>query len=69
MTPAELKHARLTLGLTQKQMAAMLDIKGSQEVARMEADPSCSKARSAPVRVERLIRLYIAGARPHDWPT
>jgi|GEM_PF-2198724 len=62
MTPAELKAARDRLGLSRAQMARLLDIKDARSYGRFET------SRPLPVRAERLIRAYLAGHRPADWP-
>jgi len=68
MTPAEIRAARESLGLSRPQMAAMLDLKSPQDVQRMEMPVDAATHRAPPVRVTRLLRLYLAGARPDDWP-
>lgn len=67
MTPAELKAARLTLGLTRHGMALMLDT-DETTVKRWETDLSLKSHRPAPARAERLIQAYLDGWRPEDWP-
>jgi DNA-binding transcriptional regulator YiaG len=67
MTPKELKEARKTLGLTQDQMGRMLDTTG-RVVRTMESDPSTSQHRTPAPRMERLIKAYLEGFRPDDWP-
>lgn len=67
MTPFEIRNARLRLGLTQAELARLLDTDG-QTVRRMEMDSSASTARAPAVRMVRLIRAYLDGYRPDDWP-
>lgn len=67
MTPEELNDARHELGLSQREMADMLDT-DKQTVRRMEMDPSAQTAREPAPRMVRLIKAYIAGYRPDDWP-
>ena len=67
MTPAQIREARLSLGLTQSQLGAMLDTDG-QTIRRMEMEGT-STARLPAVRMVRLIRAYLDGYRPDDWPT
>ena len=67
MTPDDLREARRALGLTQAQLAAMLDT-DMQSVRRMEMAPERSTARPPPPRVVRLLRAYLDGYRPGDWP-
>jgi len=63
----KLKQARQKLGLTQKQLAAMLDT-DAQSVRRMEMPSSASTSRTPPPRANRLIDAYLEGYRPRDWP-
>lgn len=63
MTPAELKQARKTLGLTPQQMADMLGYGAKTRISEIEngkANPSAA--------VIRLLHAYVAGYRPSDWP-
>jgi len=67
MTHTEIRAARLALGLTPADLAKMLDV-GTQTVTRMESTPDRSKHRAPAVRMVRLIRAYLDGHRPADWP-
>jgi DNA-binding XRE family transcriptional regulator len=67
MTPTEIREARRELGLTQGQLAALLDT-DRQSVLRMELDPSASTFRRPAPRMVRLLRAYLDGYRPADWP-
>lgn len=67
MDHIELKEARRALGLTQKQLAEMLD-SDAQSIRRMEMAPDKKSSRTLPPRAERLIRAYLDGWRPTDWP-
>lgn len=67
MTPPELKAARRELGLSVKQMADMLEI-DHVNYRKHEFHPSASQFRPLPRRAARLIRAYLAGHRPDDWP-
>ena len=67
MNHTEIRAARLALGLTPADLAKMLDV-GSQTVTRMESTPDRSKHRAPAVRMVRLIRAYLDGHRPADWP-
>lgn len=67
MTPYEIKEARQSLGLSVSQMAAMLET-DRQTIRRMEMSADASTAREPAGRMVRLIRLYLDGARPDDWP-
>ena len=62
MTPSDIAAARTALGLTQAEMAAMLDI-GTHSLSRIECGGHKPKG-----AIVRLIKLYLAGARPDDWP-
>jgi DNA-binding transcriptional regulator YiaG len=68
MTPDEIRKARETLGLTQAQLGAMLETDG-QSIRRCEMPAGASTARQPAPRMVRLIRAYLAGYRPDDWPT
>lgn len=68
MTPAEIKAACLTMGLTQRQLAALLDIPSKGALVKMMADPGTPTHRPPAARVVRLIKAYLAGYRPDDWP-
>ena len=67
MTPADIKQARQSLGLTCEQMGALLDT-DAQTIRRMEQREDASTFRKPAVRMERLIRAYLGGYRPSDWP-
>jgi len=67
MTHTEVRAARLALGLEPDELAKLLDV-GKQTVTRMESTPDRSKHRAPAVRMERLIRAYLDGHRPADWP-
>jgi len=67
MTPEEIQDARHELGLSVKEMADMLDT-DKQTVRRLEMDPRAETARQPAPRMVRLIKAYIAGYRPDDWP-
>ena len=67
MTPAELKQARQSLGLTTAQLGAMLDT-DAQTIRRMEQRADAKTFRSPAPRMLRLLRAYLDGYRPADWP-
>ena len=67
MTCAELKAARAALGLTQQQLGAMLET-DRQTIRRMEQAPDTKSWRRPAPRMVRLIRAYLDGYRPDDWP-
>lgn len=63
MTPTQIKEARLTLRLTQKQMALMLGYGAKARISELE-----SGARNPSETVLRLMRAYLDGYRTDDWP-
>ena len=63
MTPAELKQARRALGLTQTQAANMCGCT-LRSVQNWEGGEYAVSDYAA-----RLIRAYLDGYRPEDWPT
>lgn len=63
MTPAEIKQARQTLGLTQSQIAPLLGYGASTRITELE-----SGARTPSAAVMRLLSAYLDGYRPDDWP-
>lgn len=67
MTPAEIKEARQKLGLSAHQLAALLET-DPQTIRRMEQSETASTFRKPAPRMSRLIRAYLAGYRPDDWP-
>ena len=67
MTPADLKEARRKLGLSVKQMAAMIET-DPQVVRRMEGREDAKTHRTPAPRMVRLITAYLDGWRPSDWP-
>ena len=67
MTPDEIRAARIYLGLSQSEMASMLD-SDAQTVRRMEMHPDAHTFRKPAPRMARLLSAYIFGYRPSDWP-
>jgi DNA-binding transcriptional regulator YiaG len=67
MTPAEIDEARRKLGLSVSELARMLDT-DQQTVRRWRLDRSASTWRPMPARAVRLLRAYLDGHRPEDWP-
>lgn len=67
MTPDQIRKARKQLGLTQMQMAAVLET-DAQSIRRMEMQPDAATHRPLPARARRLIEAYLSGFRPPDWP-
>ena len=65
MTPAEFRAARHALGLTQDRLGWILGY-GHGAQSRI-SDIERGRAPVTPC-VERLLRAYLAGYRPSDWP-
>lgn len=63
MTPDEFKQARQTLGLTQSALAAALGYGATIRVSEIERG-----IRAPSESVMRLLRAYLDGYRPTDWP-
>lgn len=64
MTPAEIREARLALGLTLSQLASLL----GYEAERQTGYKIESGIRPLRAPQERLLRAYLSGYRPDDWP-
>lgn len=62
MPPAEIREARVKLGLTPEQMALLLGYSNRNRVYQAEADGKMDAAKV------RLLRAYLDGYRPDDWP-
>jgi DNA-binding transcriptional regulator YiaG len=67
MTHDQIRAARRRLGLTVKQMAALLDT-DDLSIRRLEMHPDRATARKPAPRMLRLIAAYLDGYRPVDWP-
>ena len=67
MNHTEIKAARQALGLSLSQFAALLDTDPTT-TRRLEMDPRHSTAREPAPRMVRLVRAYLDGYRPADWP-
>ena len=63
MTPEEFRAARARLGLTQFAMARLLGFSHLSRISEMENGKTNISA-----SVERLLRAYLDGYRPGDWP-
>ena len=63
MTPAEFATYRKALGLSQSQAAAVLGYGAATRISEIETG-----ARSPSDSVVRLLRAYLDGYRPRDWP-
>jgi DNA-binding transcriptional regulator YiaG len=68
MTPAEFRAARQSLGLSVNQMAALLEVR-PVHVRKMELDESLPSHRRVMPVTEKLLHAYLAGYRPHNWPS
>ena len=66
MTPSDLREVRRKLGLTLEAMATMLGYQGSQR-RQMQYDLETGRRKiREPQR--RLVKAYLSGYRPDDWP-
>lgn len=65
MSPSRFKEARQTLGLSQSKMAHLLGYRGVMSVSKIERGLTPLPDQSA---VARLLRAYLDGYRPDDWP-
>lgn len=63
MTSAEIRTARETLALTQGQLAAVMGLRGPATISEWERGIKNPDGRSV-----RLLRAYLDGYRPADWP-
>lgn len=66
MTP-EIKEARQKLGLSSHQLASLLET-DPQTIRRMEQSETANTFRKPAPRMVRLLRAYLDGYRPADWP-
>ena len=67
MNNIEFKAARKELGLTQAGLSQVMDT-DAQSIRRIEMDASASTSRTPAPRMARLLRAYLSGYRPSDWP-
>lgn len=67
MTPHEFKEARRSLGLTQSQLARILDT-APQTIRKWEMPPDRSTARGPNPVACQAMRWMLAGFRPPEWP-
>lgn len=63
MTPKDFKNARIKFGFDQQKMAKVLGFKNGITVSQIET----GKSEITDVRC-RLLRAYLDGYRPDDWP-
>lgn len=67
MTPEQFKSARHKLGLSVSEAARLLGVSDIQ-IRRLETDPKFDSHRPVNETMERLIKSYLRGYRPADWP-
>ena len=67
MTPKQFKEARHKLGLSVSEMAKALGV-GEVQVRRMQVAVGMESHRAVMPTTEKLIRAYLDGYRPADWP-
>lgn len=65
MTPAEFRAARLSLGLTQAQLAAVMGYAAYNRVSPRDIEGGRRRPSQAAIR---LLRALLDGWRPSDWP-
>ena len=63
MTPADILAARKALGLTQEQLARVMGYGGKVRISEFEHG-----TRKPSDQALRLMRAYLEGYRPQDWP-
>jgi hypothetical protein len=68
MSPQEFREAQHQLGLSDLQLALVLGLEDPQHIRRLKADAGKSHHRPVKGAHVRLIRAYLAGYRPADWP-
>lgn len=72
MTPDDVKAARAALGLSQSQLSRLLGFSVETSPPNARGAPVARIERGAkPIggAEERLLRAYLDGYRPGDWPT
>ncbi|MBA4613832.1 hypothetical protein H1W37_19415 [Stappia taiwanensis] len=67
MSPTDIQKARVQLGLSVADMARMLGHSDLHQ-RRLESDPDIEMHRRARPTTVRLLRAYLDGYRPADWP-
>lgn len=68
MTPDEFREAQHQLGLSDADLAHMLGIKDEQHIRRLKAPAGTGHHRTVQGHHARLLRAYLDGYRPTDWP-
>jgi len=64
MTPAEFRHLRRKLGLTQAQIGRVMGYGVSAQARISEVE----SGETVPAKTQRLMQAYASGYRPDDWP-
>lgn len=67
MSAAEFKAIREGLGLSQRQLAAVMHVTQST-ISRWEADPDQEYSREVGANTANIMRAYRDGYRPDNWP-
>lgn len=65
LRPHEFRNIRERLGITQKQLAPLLELGSALRVSEYERE---TNPRKIPGHIARLMRAYDEGFRPSDWP-
>lgn len=68
MTPAQFREAQQKLGLSDAELALVLGLENAQHVRRLKADEGKEHHRPVKGPTARLLRAYLDGYRPRDWP-
>lgn len=68
MNHIQFREARHKLGLSVVHLARMLGVTDTQ-IRRMEADPKYRSSRPVTRPTENLMKAFLAGYRPKNWPT
>lgn len=68
MTHTEFRDAQRRLGLTDSELAHVLGITNDQHIRRLKSEPGKGHAKPIQPWHVRLIRVYLDGYRPKDWP-
>ncbi|KAB0675605.1 hypothetical protein [Aureimonas leprariae] len=69
MSFAEFKRAQEAVGLTDAQLAQMLGFEDPQHLRRLKTSPDKAHHKRVMPYTARLMRAYVDGYRPSDWPS
>lgn len=69
MTPAEIKEARKSLGLTQPQFGSVLRFGGKPAALQVRVSEIERGAQAITAERAELLRAYLSGYRCDDWPS